>query len=66
MTTLSIPEMSCGHCKANVEAALARVPGTSDVQVDLAVRKVSVGGSAAVADMLAALELAGYPAQVTD
>jgi copper chaperone len=65
MTTLSIPDMSCGHCKATVEAALATVPGTRDVAVDLAARQVSLAGDAAMPAVLAALAAAGYPATVT-
>jgi copper chaperone len=65
MTTLSIPDMSCGHCKAAVEAALATVPGTRDIAVDLANRKVSLAGDATVVVVLAALAAAGYPATVT-
>lgn len=64
MTTLSIPDMSCGHCKAAVEAALAAVPGTRDVRVDLATRQVKVAGDASVPEMVAALDAAGYPAVV--
>ena len=63
MTTLSIPDMSCGHCKATVEAALAAVPGAGPVTVDLAARKIDVSGSAPLAALLAALDAAGYPAQ---
>ena len=64
MITLSIPDMSCGHCKAAVEAALATVPGAGAVADDLAARKVEVAGSAQVADLMAALAVAGYPATV--
>jgi copper chaperone len=64
MTRLSIPDMSCGHCKATVEAALAVVPGARDIAVDLASRKVTVGGDAADPALLAALNAAGYPATV--
>ncbi|WP_103256073.1 heavy-metal-associated domain-containing protein [Tabrizicola aquatica] len=64
MTTYSIPDMSCGHCKATVEAALAAVPGIGAVQVDLSARRVDVADSAAPAEVLAALAAAGYPAQV--
>ncbi len=65
MTNLSIPDMSCGHCKVAVEAALAAVPGVRDISVDLAERRASVGGEAPAPALLAALEAAGYPAQVT-
>ncbi|MCU0825892.1 MAG: heavy-metal-associated domain-containing protein [Tabrizicola sp.] len=65
MTTLSIPDMSCGHCKAAVEAALSSVPGTRDVKVDLASRSVTLGGTALIPDLIAALHEAGYPATET-
>ncbi len=64
MTTFSIPDMSCGHCKATVEAALAAVPGTRDIKVDLTTRQVTVAGSADATAMVAALDAAGYPASV--
>jgi copper chaperone len=64
MIQLSIPDMSCGHCKATIEAALATVPGTRDVQVDLATRRVSLDGGAPIPAVLAALDAAGYPAQI--
>lgn len=62
MTLLSVPDMSCGHCKASVEAALAPLPGMAPVEVDLTTRQVKVSGPAAEA--LNALEAIGFPAQV--
>ena len=47
MTTLSIPDMSCGHCKAAIERALSEVPGT--VTVDLDARAATVSGPADLA-----------------
>jgi copper chaperone len=62
MTTLSIPDMTCGHCKASVETALAPLAAT--VTVDLAARTVEVASSAPPARLLAALDQIGFPAQV--
>jgi copper chaperone len=62
MTTLSVPDMSCSHCKATVEAALGAVPEVGAVTVDLAARKVQVAGPAPAAALLQALDKAGYPA----
>ena len=62
MTQFSVPDMSCGHCKATVEAALAAVPGAGAVAVDLTARQVDVVGTAPVDALLAALDQAGYPA----
>ena len=60
MTLLSVPDMSCGHCKASVEAALAPLPGMAPVEVDLTTRQVTVAGPADQAFM--ALEAIGFPA----
>jgi copper chaperone len=63
MTRLSIPDMSCGHCKATVTTALTSVPGVSAVTVDLEHRTAAVEGDAPLSGLLTALEKAGYPAQ---
>jgi copper chaperone len=60
MTLLSVPDMSCGHCKASVEAALTPLAGMAPITVDLALRQVSVAGSAAEA--VKALAAIGFPA----
>lgn len=64
MTRLSVPDMSCGHCKATVESALGAVPQAGEVKVDLTSRQVEVTGPAPAADLLKALDAAGYPATV--
>ena len=64
MTTLSVPDMSCGHCKAKVETALGTVPQVGTVKVDLTTRRVEVTGPALADDLLKALDAAGYPAAV--
>ena len=62
MRTFSVPDMSCGHCKAAVESALAGVDSGATVAVDLETRKVSVETAADDAAILAALKDAGYDA----
>lgn len=64
MTLLSVPDMSCGHCKASIETALAAVPGAQPVTVDLPARRLAVGGTAPVATIVAALAEIGFPATV--
>lgn len=64
MTTLSVPDMSCNHCKMTVETALAAVPQAGAVSVDLTTRKVHVDGPAPVEALVQALDKAGYPATV--
>lgn len=61
MTLLSVPDMTCGHCKASVEAALSPLPGMAPVEVDLTSRQVKVAGPAAEA--LKALDAIGFPAR---
>ncbi|NEY89169.1 heavy-metal-associated domain-containing protein [Tabrizicola oligotrophica] len=61
MTLLSVPDMSCGHCKASVEAALAPLPGMAPVEVDLTKRQVTVAGPASEA--VKALDAIGFPAR---
>ncbi len=59
---LSIPDMSCGHCKASVEAAIAAQDAGARVIVDLATRTAEVATVAAPEAILAALAAEGYPA----
>ncbi|MFE3835729.1 heavy-metal-associated domain-containing protein [Pseudogemmobacter sonorensis] len=58
-TILSVPDMSCGHCRASVEAALA--PLARRVEIDLPARRVTVEGGE-TAPLLRALEAIGFPA----
>ncbi|ESR26968.1 heavy-metal-associated domain-containing protein [Lutibaculum baratangense] len=64
MTTLQIEGMSCGHCRATVEAALAGVDGVTAVrQIDIASGRATVEGTAPVEALVAAVEVAGYEAR---
>ncbi len=62
MTTLSVPDMNCGHCKASIEAALA--PLGRQITVDLAQRRVSLDTTAQDDQLLVALLEVGFPATV--
>ena len=62
MTKLSIPDMTCGHCKASIEAALA--PFAAHITVDLPARVVSIDGAPDLQAVLSALGEIGFPAQV--
>lgn len=55
----SVPNMTCGHCKAAVEAAIEEVGGKADVYLDD--REVEVEGLPE-ATVLSALKAAGYEA----
>ena len=64
MTLLSIPDMTCGHCRASVESALSALPETGVITVDLPAHRVSVSGPAPADRLLAALDEIGFPAEV--
>jgi copper chaperone len=52
--------MSCGHCVKKVTQALQAVDAAARVEVDLATQKVRVESSANRADLVAAMDDAGY------
>ncbi|MFV2035221.1 MAG: heavy-metal-associated domain-containing protein [Halocynthiibacter sp.] len=64
MTKLNVPEMSCGHCKASVEKAVASVDASASVAFDMENRNVDVSGSLDNTALLAALKSEGYEATV--
>ena len=64
MTTLSIPDMSCGHCKAIVEKAIKAIDPAATLEFDMPARTVAVQSAAATDAMRAALMTAGYKAVV--
>ncbi|WP_461538282.1 heavy metal translocating P-type ATPase [Spongorhabdus nitratireducens] len=63
---LAIASMKCAGCVGRIEKALNNVTGVSNVATNLADKTVTVDGYAAVADLLEALETAGYPGTVVD
>jgi copper chaperone len=63
MTVFSIPDMSCGHCKAAVEAAIHKLDPQASVQVDLPNRRAEVTSLQPVVAVIAALNAAGFPAK---
>ncbi|OYU17341.1 MAG: heavy metal transport/detoxification protein [Rhodobacteraceae bacterium PARR1] len=64
MTTLTVPDMSCGHCKASVLSALSALPDAGAVEVDLTAKTVTVTGPAQPAALIRALDAVGFPASV--
>lgn len=61
---LSVPDMSCGHCKAVVEKTIAEQDAGASVVIDLATRTAEVSTTAAPDRILAALAAQGYPAAI--
>jgi len=47
----TVTGMTCGHCVSTIESALHKVPGVSDVAVDLASGVVTVTSEGPVADV---------------
>jgi Cu+-exporting ATPase len=64
--TLDISGMTCASCSARVEKALAKVPGVLDASVNLATEQatVTLARGTAAAALIAAVERAGYGAQL--
>lgn len=63
MTTFSIPDMSCGHCKAAVEAAILKLDPQASVVVDLKTRRADVTSTEPEGALINALNAVGFPAQ---
>ena len=63
MTKLSIPDMSCGHCRASIEAALSPLPGVTAIRFDAQNRTAEIDGTAPVETLLTILADIGFPAQ---
>ncbi len=64
MTTFSVPEMSCGHCRKAIEQAVAEADSTATVSCDLDAKEVTIDSRLAPGDLAAVLDAAGYPATV--
>ena len=61
-TTYPVTGMTCGHCANSVTAEVSRIPGVSDVTVDLTGGTVTFSSAAAVDPeaVRAAVDEAGY------
>ncbi|MGT8856931.1 copper-exporting P-type ATPase CopA [Enterobacter sp. 186315] len=63
---LLINGMSCASCVSRVQNALQAVPGVAQARVNLAERTALVMGSASTADLVQAVEKAGYGAEAIE
>jgi len=63
---LLINGMSCASCVSRVQSALQTVPGVVQARVNLAERTALVMGNASAADLVQAVEKAGYGAEAIE
>ncbi|WP_421532820.1 copper-exporting P-type ATPase CopA [Lelliottia amnigena] len=63
---LLINGMSCASCVSRVQKALQAVPGVSQARVNLAERTALIMGSASAAELVQAVEKAGYGAEAIE
>jgi copper chaperone len=64
MTKFSVPDMSCGHCKAAIEEAVTAADPGATLDFDMDARTVSVSTTISSNDMLSLLDEEGYPSTV--
>jgi copper chaperone CopZ len=62
--TYVVPGMSCSHCKAAVEEEVGGVPGVVSVEADPVSKLVVVRGDVDDAAVRAAIDEAGYEAEM--
>jgi len=64
MQQYNVTGMSCAACSARVEKAVSKVPGVTACSVSLLTNSMGVEGAAAPADIVKAVQDAGYGASV--
>lgn len=64
-TTLAVSGMTCAGCARTIERVLSRVPGVERASVDFDLGLAIVNGTAAAAQLIAAVEGAGYSASAS-
>ena len=62
ITVLSVPDISCAHCRDSIEGAIAPLDGVDEVEVDVAAKTVRVDHEEdlAVRVLVGAIEDQGY------
>lgn len=61
-TTLTVPDISCGHCKSAIESAVSELDGVDKVEVAIEEKTVDISfdAPADVDAVIAAIESQGY------
>ena len=62
MEQYKVTGMSCAACSSRVEKAVSGVPGVTSCAVSLLTNSMGVEGTASSADIIRAVEAAGYGA----
>ena len=62
MTTLSVPDISCGHCKSSIEGAVGALDGVTTVEVSIDTKSVDIdfGAPTDLEAIITAIEDQGY------
>ncbi len=64
MTRYSVPDMSCGHCRASITEAVTALAPDAPLSFDMERREVTLEADLPPATVLAALDKIGFPATV--
>lgn len=62
-TTLTVPDISCAHCKESIEGAVSSLPGVRAVEVEIEPKTVNLEYDEAEIDLdeiVRAIEEVGY------
>lgn len=62
MTRFSVPNMSCGHCKAKIEDAVLEADEGAMLDFDMEARQVDIDSALDTAALAEAIKTAGYEA----
>ena len=62
MSRFSVPDMSCGHCKAKIEDALLDADGGAELAFDMEAREVNIDSVLATDEVVETIQSAGYAA----
>ena len=60
MTEFIVNDMTCGHCASTITRAVKEVDSGATVDIDLDKKMVRIGSGKPAADLLEAIQEAGY------